>query len=174
MWITFEKNFLIIVRGVGYMKKVLVVYYSRSGNTEKAALKLANSLNADVEKLVDYKKREGILGFIIGGRDAVSKKLTMIEPVKSNTANYDLVIVATPTWASTMAPAIRTYIHQRKDELKQVAFLVTQGGGCNGKVFEDLKESCGISPIVTLDLGAKQFKENTWGNKIDDFIAKVR
>jgi flavodoxin len=152
------------------MKKILVVYYSRGGNTEKAALELSKRLNADVEKLIDYKNRNGIFGYIGSGRDAMLKKLTMIEPVKSNTANYDLVILATPTWASTMAPAIRTYIHQRKDELKEVAFIVTQGGAVSGKIFEDMQASCNLSPVATLDISAKYFKNNTWTTKIDQFL----
>jgi len=57
------------------MKNVLIVYYSRSGHTEKVVTKLAEILGADVEKLVDLKNRKGILGFIIGGKDATLKSL---------------------------------------------------------------------------------------------------
>jgi flavodoxin len=152
------------------MKKVLVVYYSRGGNTEKVALELSKRLNADVEKLIDYKSRDGIFGYIGSGRDAMLKKLTMIEPVKSNTANYDLVIIATPTWASTMTPAVRTYIHQRKDELREVAFIVTQGGAVSDKIFGDMQASCNLSPVATLDISAKCFKNNTWTTRIDQFL----
>ena len=156
------------------MKKILVVYYSRGGNTEKAALELSKRLNADVEKLIDYKSRDGIFGYIGSGRDAMLKRLTMIEPVKSNTANYDLVILATPTWASTMAPAIRTYIHQRKDELKEVAFIVTQGGAVSDKIFEDMQASCNLSPVATLDIRTKYFRNNTWTTKIDQFLKSLQ
>lgn len=156
------------------MKKVLVVYYSRNGNTEKVALELSKRLNADVEKIIDYKNRDGIFGYIGSGRDAMLKKLTVIEPVKSNTANYDLVILATPTWASTMAPAIRTYIHQRVDELKQVGFIVTQGGKtCNKKIFKDMKTCCKLEPIATIDIGSEGFKKNTWINKVDEFVKSL-
>lgn len=40
------------------MSKVLVVYYSRTGNTERAVLELAEQLNADIEKIIDCKNRK--------------------------------------------------------------------------------------------------------------------
>jgi flavodoxin len=155
------------------MKKVLVVYYSRTGNTEKAALELAKTLNADTEKLVDMRNREGIWGYIISGRDASMKKLTSISPVKYKPENYDLVILATPTWASSAVPAIRTYVHQHKDKIKNTAFLVTQGGGCNGKVYDAIKEMTGLQPKGTIDVGGREFKNGSWLNKIKDFAQKV-
>jgi flavodoxin len=155
------------------MKKVLIVYYSRGGNTEKAAVELAKSLNADVEKLIDYKHRKGFLGYIISGKDALFKKLTLIEPVKSNPWNYDLVILATPTWAATMTPALRTYMQQRKDELKQVAFMVTQGGECDGKIYKEMGKVLGKTPIAVVDIGRKEFKQNTWKKKIKEFVSAI-
>jgi flavodoxin len=162
-----------LIKGEEFMKKVLVVYYSRGGKTEKAAIELAKGLNADVEKLVDYKNRNGILGYIFSGRDAATKRLTIIEPVKYNPLNYDLVVLATPTWASTMAPAIRTFIHQRKGDVRQVAFLVTQAGGCTGKIYKDMEESLGLSSVAALDLGGKHFKENKWQQRIEDLTARL-
>lgn len=155
------------------MKKVLVVYYSLGGNTEKAAVELAKTLNADVEKLIDYKNRKGILGYIIAGRDALLKKLTLIEPVKSNPWNYDLVVLATSTWAATMTPALRTYMQQRKDELKKVAFLVTQGGECNGKIYKDMEQVVGRAPVAVVDIGVKEFKRDIWKQKVKEFADSI-
>lgn len=155
------------------MKKILVVYYSRTGNTEKAALELAKRLKADTEKLVDVKNRKGIWGYIISGKDASMKKLTSISPVKHKPEEYDLVILATPTWASSVVPAVRTYVHQYKDKIKNTAFIVTQGGGCNGKVYEAMKDITGVQPKITMDIGGSEFKNGNWVKKIEDFAQKV-
>lgn len=104
--------------------KILVVYYSKTGNTERVAKDMAEKLNANVEKIVDKKGRSGILGYIFSGRDAMKKRLTEIE-TKIDPGNYDLVIVGTPVWGWNMVPAVRTYLEQVKERLKKVAFFTT-------------------------------------------------
>jgi flavodoxin len=151
------------------MSKTLVVYYSRSGKTKMAAKELAKGLDCDVENLVDNKSRKGILGYILAGRDAVTKRTTSIQPVKYDPSKYDMVVLCTPTWASNMAPAIRTYIEKYKDNLKRIAFLVTQGGGCNGKVYENLETATGQKAVEKLDLSGKEFKEDGWKKKLKTF-----
>lgn len=155
------------------MKNVLIAYYTRSAHTEKVVTKLAKDLNADTEKIVDLKSRKGVLGFIIGGRDAKLKKLTSIEPVKHNPKDYDLVILATPTWASTLTPALNTYIEQHKTEFKKVAFLVTQGGGCNGKIYKDLETLAEKSPIATVDFSRSDIQTNKWLEKLKTFTESL-
>ena len=156
------------------MKNVLIVYYSRNGHTETAVTKLSEILGADVEKIVDLKNRTGVWGFITGGRDANLKKLTTIQPVKYNPKDYEVVILATPTWASAATPAARTYIQQQKGGLNKVAFLVSQGGTCNGKIYKDLEELIGKSPIATVDFSRKDLQGTEWTEKLKTFAESVK
>lgn len=55
-------------------RNILVVYYSRTGATRKVAEYITKQLGADMEEIIDMKKRSGIWGFLIGGRDALRKK----------------------------------------------------------------------------------------------------
>jgi len=47
--------------------KSLVVYYSRTGNARFVAETIAAEVGADVEEVLDLKKRSGPLGFLGGG-----------------------------------------------------------------------------------------------------------
>ena len=85
--------------------KVLVAYYSRTGNTERAARDLSIALNADIEKITDKTNRKGILGYIFGGRDALTKRKTGIEKFIHNPIHYSLIIIGTPIWAGNITPA---------------------------------------------------------------------
>jgi len=156
------------------MKNVLIVYYSRSGHTEKAVTKLAEILDADVEKLVDLKNRQGAWGFITGGRDASFKKITDIDSVKYNPQDYELVIVSSPTWASAATPAVRTYIEAHKGEFKKVAFLVSQGGTCNGKIYKDLETLVGKSPVATVDFSRSDLQGTEWTEKLKTFANNIK
>jgi flavodoxin len=78
--------------------KILVVYYSKTGTTRKLAERIAAQLNADVESIVDTKKRSGLIGWLVGGRDGMRKISTTIDPVSKNAADYDLVLIGGPLW----------------------------------------------------------------------------
>jgi flavodoxin len=129
--------------------KTLVVFYSRTGNTKRAAKDIAENIKSDVDEIIDKKSRKGIFGWLGGGRDAFKKKLTDIR-YKKDPAEYDLVIIGTPVWAGTMAPAVRTYLIKQK--IKKVAFFCTYGGN-KGKSFIEM-ENLVSKPIAVLDIKA--------------------
>ncbi len=108
--------------------KSLVVYYSRTGNARFVAETIAAEVGADVEEIIDQKKRSGPLGFLAGGSDARRGKETVISPTTKSPAEYDLIIVGTPVWASRPSPAIVTYLKRNDLSGKKVAFFFTRGG----------------------------------------------
>jgi flavodoxin len=105
--------------------KCLVVYYTRTGKTKSVAEAIAAQLGADLEEIVDLKKREGKIGWIMSGKDASRKSTTEIAPAAKNPAEYDLVVIGTPIWAWSPTPAIRTYISQHNLSDKKVALFYT-------------------------------------------------
>jgi flavodoxin len=108
--------------------KSLVVYYTRTGNARFVAETIAAEIGADVEEVIDLKKRTGVLGYLSGGSDARRGKETEIASTKKSPAEYDLVIVGTPVWAGRPAPAILTYLKKHDFADKKVAVFFTQGG----------------------------------------------
>jgi len=114
--------------------KALVVYYSRTGNTKFVAEEIAAELGADVEEIVDLKNREGRMGYISAGREAMSNKQTKIAETKRNPADYDLIVIGTPVWAWSPSSAIRTYVGKHDLSGKNVALFLTFDGGPRGAV----------------------------------------
>jgi flavodoxin len=108
--------------------KSLVVYYSRTGNARFVAQTVAAQVGADVEEVVDLKKRGGAFGFLSGGRDASRGKETEIAPSSKSPADYDLIIIGTPIWAGHPTPAITTYLKKNDLSSKKVAVFFVQGG----------------------------------------------
>jgi flavodoxin len=105
--------------------KSLIVYYTRTGKTKFVAEVIAAQLGADLEEVVDLRKRGGAIGWINGGKDASRKSLTEIAPAKKAPADYDLVVIGTPIWAWAPTPAIRTYISKNSLAGKKVALFYT-------------------------------------------------
>jgi flavodoxin len=153
--------------------KSLVVFYSRSGTTKKAAEAISRALECNIEEIVDTKSRKGLFGWLRSGRDAMRKKLTVIQPTKLNLAEVDIVIIGTPNWGNLLAPAIRTYIEQNKASFKKVAFFCTAGGSSFEKPFKELELICGKSPQNVLGLRQEEVKKGEITEKINQFIAKL-
>jgi flavodoxin len=128
--------------------KILIVYYSKTGTTKKLAEKLAVVLGADIERIVDKKKRTGLMGWLAGGRDGMRKVSTTIGPVSKNAADYDMVLIGGPLWGfKSIAPAARTYLLQSRDVIKKAGFFITSGNTSAADAFNDLKAVYG-KPIA--------------------------
>ena len=121
--------------------KILVTFYSRDGNTREAARKVAEALNAEIDEVIDKKKRKGVLGFLIAGYDATRGRTTNIS-FEKDPSEYDLVIIGTPVWNGRVTPAIRTYLLQNREKIKKAAFFATCAGR-TGKCLKQMRELYG-------------------------------
>lgn len=154
--------------------KFLVVYYSRSGNNKALANTIAKSLSADIDEIVDKKKRSGKLGWLRAGRDAQAENLTDIS-VEKSPQDYDVIILGSPIWASKPTPAIRKYLAQQDLKNKKVAFFICSGGDGYTQVFPLLKQLAPDSEHVsTLGITEKQFKEGTYEPELNAFIESLK
>ena len=153
---------------------ILVVFYSRTGWTEKVAVRLAQQLNCGLDQVVDTKDRSKLLGYLKAGRDAMFKEMTTIAPVKSEPKFYDLIIVGTPIWAFTVPPPIRTYLRDKKIQLKRVAFFCTQGGSGDKAAFREMEKTCDLKPIATMALTTQEVKEEKYQDKLSQFIQQLK
>jgi len=149
--------------------KALIVYYSRTGNTEKIAKEISGNLKVDIDEIIDMTNRKGIIGWLRGGRDAMKNILTEIKN-KKNPLRYDLVIIGTPIWAGTLCPAVRTYLS--KNKFKKIAFFCTFGGN-PGKSFEEM-EKLSKKPVAKLGIKDTDIKKGTYKGLLNDFLKKIR
>jgi menaquinone-dependent protoporphyrinogen IX oxidase len=145
--------------------KVLIAFYSRTGVTRKACERLAADLGrlgaeATTEEVIDTKDRSGITGWLGSGKDATFKRGTVIQPIAADVSAFDLVVIATPVWAFTMAPAIRTFCADHAPKCREVAFLATMGGSGDAKTFAAMRELCSREPVATLTLLDKKVKSD--------------
>jgi len=155
--------------------KILVVYYSKTGHTRKIAQDIAKQMEADLEDINDQKKRTGLLGFIFGGRDALTKKETRISEMKKNPAEYDLVIFGSPVWAGNITPAVRTYINQYGDSIRSTAFFFSSGGKTPDQVFEKLLSLLKEKPVAMTGISVSEMNDhNIYHTRISSFIDSIR
>jgi flavodoxin len=155
-------------------KKILIIYYSRTGKTKNAAEKLKEELNCDIEEIYDRTSRKGIFGFLKSGHDAMKGKLTAITGEIKDVSDYETIVICTPIWAGHVSSAIRTYIMLNKDKFKKVTFLSTGAGVNASAVFSDMQEICQLEPITKVLISAKDIKEEKMEKKLIEFASKIK
>ncbi len=158
-------------------QKQLIVFFSRSGNTKKAAETMTKILKCDIEELADKqgsKSRKGLFGWLRSGKEGMKRIMAEIEPTKANPANYDLVIIGTPNWGSNLASPVRTYLVNNKGKFKKVAFFCTMGGESPGKTFIEMEQACGKKPVRCIGIRAKAVKKGEHISKIKDFVGSLK
>lgn len=129
--------------------KTLVIYYSLEGNTKDTAEKIASILHGDLlrlEPVNDYPSK-GPMKYLAGGRAAVFGDHPALKHYEVDFLSYDTVVVGTPVWASTFAPALRTFFSNHQIQNQKTGFFVCEKGSGGEKCMEKMKELTGALKI---------------------------
>lgn len=153
--------------------KILLVFYSRSGNTRRVAEEIKNSLDCDIEELIDTQNRSGPLGYMRSIIHAMRKTPAKLEEIKNDPANYDLIIIGTPVWNMRMSTPIRTYITQNQAKFNNVAFFGTSMSAPLDGTFNEMTELSVASPIAELSLRGKENKKENYKSKVAKFVKVI-
>jgi flavodoxin len=116
------------------MTRILVVYYSRSGNTQMIARQLARACKADLEPIVDVSPRDQITSYVRSAYEAALHKPATVQNTQHDPSRDDLVSMGTPVWLWNMASPVRTYLLRHRRQSPRVAYFCTYGASGQEKV----------------------------------------
>jgi flavodoxin len=106
--------------------KILIVYYSHSGNNEKLAYELKERIGCGIYKISERKERKTfsiLLDFFFNRKAKLSKS-------DINLKEYDKVIFVAPIWGGRIASPMRGFMDLEKGNLKEYFYITL----CNGEV----------------------------------------
>lgn len=131
-------------------KKILVVYYSHSGNTRVVAEQIRKATGGDIveiqtvqsypkeyQALVDQAKKEIEEGY----KPALKTKV-------ENIGQYDVIFVGSPCWWSTFAPAVTSFLTANDLSGKTIVPFMTHEGSRLGRSEADMKKLCPNSTFL--------------------------
>lgn len=153
----------------------LIVYYSLEGNTEYAASRIREKLDAHTRNLVPKKpySDKGFSKFFWGGKSAIMAEKPDLEDYDVDLSRFDRIIFGFPVWASNFTPPLRTFIEENREGLKGkrfAAFACQSGSGAQkalAKLEKFLGETAFEQTAVFIDPKAKQSEETD--RQIDSF-----
>lgn len=123
---------------------ILIIYYSRTGNTGEMAGLIKTRLNCDMIELqtvdpypeeyratTEQAKRELERGY----RPPLQNKITNLD-------EYDVILIGSPCWWGTVAMPIFTFLNEYDLSGKTIYIFMTHGGSGLGRSVEDVKRLC--------------------------------
>lgn len=118
--------------------KRLVVYYSLSGNTEEAARKLAELLDAELLRLETVKPmpKSFAARILVGGGQVLFHHVPELKPLDRDLDAYDEIILGSPIWNSQGVPAVNAFLRDANAAAKVTALFFLSGGGETRKGLE--------------------------------------
>lgn len=154
--------------------KILIVYYSRGGNTRTVAQALAQAVGGDIEPIVDMEKRSGFTGFVRSGYEALFSKLTRIGEMRYDPAAYDLVVVGSPVWAGRPSTPSISFLKKYQAQIQRLALFVTHADAENQyeQVLRAMEHAAGKKSVGWLSLPSAQIR-NLNNSKIIRFANEL-
>ena len=159
---------------VGITKKILVVYFSHSGNTREIANQIHKSVGGDIFEIqavkpypddYDAAVQQARQELDSGYKPALKIKF---EDIKS----YDLVFIGYPIWWGTFPAPVKTFLSEYDLSEKTVAPFCTHEGSGLGRSATDISKLCPHSTVIEglairgSDVKNAQNKMSSWLNSI--------
>ncbi|MGZ3421815.1 MAG: flavodoxin family protein [Polyangiales bacterium] len=154
--------------------KTLVVYFSRTGKTRQAAQEVARALGADLEEIKEPTSRRGLMGYLRSSIEATFHQQTKIDRPVHDPSKYDLVVIATPVWNTSVASPVRTYLTEFGKRLPRIAVLECLGGAGANRVTSQIAGLCGRGPLVEVALTDHDRRLGVDKEKLAHFIGTLR
>ncbi len=157
--------------------RTLLAYYSLSGTTKDLALRLAGSLNADLEEIVPI--RQPSPGFMTYARlawAAFTRAEMPVRPATHQVGTYDLVVVGGPIWVGRIAAPVRGWLkangHAATPSTRFATF-VTLAGSDPKAAFNELDELAGRPAIARLAIREVDRKSGRDATQVAEFVRKL-
>jgi flavodoxin len=148
------------------MSKILIVYYSLTGNTKFIAESLKDSIEADILELKPVKELNADSGtrFIWGGYQSTMKIKPKLMDFDIDPLKYDLIILGTPVWAWNISPPMRSFLSKFDFTGKKVALWMCHAGD-GVKAMNKFKETLKSTTIVESISFQDPLKKDSDGKK---------
>ena len=151
--------------------KMLVLYYSQTGNTKAVAEEIANKLGADIEEITMVDPYDPDFQATIDRckKDQEQGILPEILPVKADIANYDVIFLGFPVWFGTYAPPVTTFLNSADFNGKKIVPFCTFGSGGLESSVKDLAAAEPDAEILP-GYGVRAARLEAMPQEVDNFL----
>lgn len=159
-------------------KKVLIAYFSRSGNTKTVAQYIAKATGGDVFEIVPVKPYpEEYRATTDQARKEIDANFRPeLRSKVEDITKYEVIFIGSPIWWSTVAPPVASFLAGHDFKGKIIIPFVTHEGSRSGRSVADIKKLCPRSTVFdSLAIRGGQVRDaGTEVAKWVDQVVKIR
>lgn len=134
--------------------KILVVYFTVTGNNKLLAEMVSKKLGADLEAISTPRKYKGFFGMFRMMSDGKKPESIPLDTMSKNPADYDLTILCAPVWGGHLGGPAKAFLLKQRGSIKKLAAILSVGGGLGGNptIAPDIESAAGIQAIKVTEL----------------------
>ena len=151
--------------------KMLVLYYSQTGNTKVVAEEIATKLGADIEEIVAVNPYDGDFQATIDRckQEHEQGNIPDIQPLKADVSNYDIIFIGYPIWFGTYAPPVHKFLLGVDLSGKKLVPFCTFGSGGLESSVGDLKHAQPNAELMP-GYGVRAARMDAMPAEVDQFL----
>ena len=152
--------------------KILIAYYSYSGNTKLVAEKIKNITGGEIFEIKTIKEYPRNYTDVVNL--AKQEKEQDLRPELANKidiSNFDIIYLGTPVWWYTFASPIKTFLTEYDFTGKTIIPFCTHGGGGASATYSDMEKLC---PNTTIKTGFTSYEHSAKDSEIEEWINNLK
>ena len=151
--------------------KVLVLYYSQTGNTKVVAEEIASRLGADIDVIEAAVPYDGTYQETIARclQEREAGTVPECKPLARDIAKYDVIFLGYPIWFGTYAPPVAGWLNGVDLSGKKVVPFCTFG---SGGLDSSVKDLTAVQPSATIlpGYGVRAARMDAVPSEVDQFL----
>lgn len=157
--------------------RVLVAYFSLTGNTKALAQSIAEKTGAKIVEIVpaeayptEYRKCTERAKKEIG-----AKAKPPLKALPADLAAFDIIFVGSPSWLGTYAPPVATFLDSPALAGKTLVPFFTNGGGGLQNCESTMKRQVGDKAFFlrAIAVNGKKVKDSGTAREVDAWLAEI-
>lgn len=156
-------------------KKILIAYFSRTGNTREMARQIQKATGGDIFEIIPLKPYpEAYQEVVAQAKKEIKAGFKPELKTKIKDINkYDIIFVGSPNWFSTIAPPVTAFLAAYDLSGKTVIPFVTHGGGGMANCEADVKKLCPKSTFLKGQAVNGRLVKNAQ-DKISEWLREIK
>jgi flavodoxin len=155
-------------------KRILVTYFSHSGNTCVVANQIHESVGGVIFEIVAVDPYPSDYDEVVerAGKELGKQYRPRLKTKVENMGSYDVVFVGYPNWWGTIPMPVATFLSEYDFSGKTIVPFCTNEGSGLGRSVTDIKELCPQSTIVdALAVRGRDVKKAQ--NKVSEWLRQL-
>ena len=130
--------------------KVLVAYFSHSGNTREVARQISEATGGDLFEIVPATPYPTEYRAVVdqGKKEIEAGVRPALKNPVGDLSQYDVIFVGSPCWWATIAPPVATFLADCDWAGKTVVPFMTHEGSRMGRSEEDIRKLCAGATLL--------------------------